>query len=223
MPGHFELRQREDDLGTRPQLAEPLLRAGSRQRLLQRGQAAGIVGQEDDHGQIAALVGNLQRLKRSAVEVVEAALQVHQGRLDGLRRGEMEILIPGLRLVELRLPVAFEIDGIGEHQARGGGEHTGLEQVLDFARGLLLDPLVDGQAHRFGRGLEVHRTEARAVIGAGQLEEIIEKRIVLFRPESVGHTKLVAVMRGVKIGEQRAHRRMQPIRRQREMQGFRHL
>ena len=73
------------------------------------------------------------------------------------------------------------------------------------------------------RDVEIHLIEPRAVIAIGQLEESIEKGVILFRPKSVGRAKLVSVMRGVEIAQQRTHCRMQPLRRQRELQRVFHL
>ena len=135
----------------------------------------------------------------------------------------MEILLRGLRLVELRLPVALEVDGVGEHQARGRRHCAAWQQVLDLVRGLLGDPLVDGQAHGFGRALEIHLAEARAIVGLGEFQEIGKKALVLLGPECVGHAQLVARMWRVHVAEQRAHGRVKPVRRQREVERGRHL
>ena len=75
------------------QLGEPFLRVGCRERFFQGRQAVVFVGQEDDHGQFPGLVGKLQRLKSAAVEIVVIADAEHKRRLDGFRRGEMEIFV----------------------------------------------------------------------------------------------------------------------------------
>jgi len=49
----------------------------------------------------------------------------------------------GRPLLERALPVALEVDGIGQDQPGQAVEDARLEQLLDLVLGLLLDPGVD--------------------------------------------------------------------------------
>src|SRR6202044_234357 len=117
--------------------------------------AIDIFGQQDDHGELVRLVGKLQLLKRAAIVVAVAAGAMHHRRLYGLRRVEVKLLIQRGGFLERVEPVSFEVDGIGEHEPRGGREYAWQYQVLDLVVRLLLYPLIDHGADGFGRGFEV--------------------------------------------------------------------
>jgi hypothetical protein len=125
--------------------------------------------------------------------------------------------------VERILPIAFEVDGVGEHKSRRFVESALADQVLDFVIGLFFDPRVDGRAHALGRNHEIDAVKAGAVIGLHKLEVALFETRVLLRPQCVGHMQFVALVLGVHCGEQRAHRRVQPIWRQREVENMLHL
>ena len=88
------------------------------------------------------------------------------------------------------LPLALEVDGVGEDQAGVGVDEVSLDQLLDLLTGLVADPGVD-RPHRLVRlGTEVDLVEGPVVeVGDGLLEVGLEA-VALLPPQGVGRDQL---------------------------------
>ena len=87
-------------------------------------------------------------------------------------------------------PERFEIDRVGEKEHRARVDMVRLDQVLDFASGLFLDPVIDVLARRGRRLAEVDRNEPAAVVFLDQLLEFGEDPLARLCPERVGREQL---------------------------------
>ena len=83
------------------------------------------------------LEGDFQRLETIPLLVRIISLDAHHGNLPGFTVQEVKGRIPRLVLVKAGLPLALEIDGIGQHQARGLAEATRFDEIPDLVCGLL--------------------------------------------------------------------------------------
>lgn len=88
----------------------------------------------------------------------------------GYKGGTLSMVV-----LERSFPWRFEVDRVGEDQARVGFDVGGLEQVADSIPGLVFDPGIDGLA-RAGRViLEIEGLELGAVEVAGGGQELVEE------------------------------------------------
>ena len=102
---------------------------------------------------------------------------------------------------------AWKIDGVGEDQAGGGGDHFFGDEVGDFVVGVIEDPGVDVLAFGFGVAGEVGGEDEVSTLNClfGGLEECGEDGEVFFDPDAVGEGEgkgfAVAFEGGREIGE----------------------
>ncbi|MFT3776592.1 MAG: hypothetical protein QM820_65470 [Minicystis sp.] len=92
----------------------------------------------------------------------------------------------GRGLVEGLLPVALEVDGVGEDEARLRVDAAFGDEILDAILGLALDPVVDALAAALGIGLEIEDVEGRAEGGLGLLDVGAIEGVALLAEEAVG-------------------------------------
>ena len=104
--------------------------------------------------------------------------------------GAVPVLVPGVGLLELLLPPALEVDGVGEDQAGVVVDEVPLDQLLDLLTGLVADPGVD-RPHRLVRlGTEVDLVERPAVELGDGLPEVGLEVVALLPPQGVGRHQL---------------------------------
>jgi len=185
-PGQVHLDPLHGQVPAGGQLQERL----RRQLRFQLAEAVVGAGQDHDHGQVLAPVGQPQDLGAVDLAVAEAVGLPHQRGLDGRAGGQVERRRTGGGLVEARLPAALEVDRVAEDQPGGGGHGAGGEQVLDPLPGLVADPAVDAQAGGFRLSLEVDAERLGLVVASGGVEKLCAQREILLEPEGVGDGQL---------------------------------
>src|SRR5260370_30441833 len=100
----------------------------------------------------------------------------------------------GFSFLEWRSPDSFEIDGVGQNEARGVVQASGREDVLDSIFGFLRDPAVDFASGGLGSGFEVGLIYIGLVIGFGDVEESRQEGMALLCPQGIGNCELNALL-----------------------------
>ena len=89
--------------------------------------------------------------------------------------------------LELVLPVALEVDGVGDHQRSVVGNGVTADGALYLALGSLVHPPVDGIDGPVRRVAEIKLGQPNPVIGGYGIEEIGPDFQAVLNPEAVGH------------------------------------
>jgi hypothetical protein len=187
--------------------------------------------EDDQHGELAAVVGQFERLVAVTFAVGEGGGPVHHVHFD---LGPVEAGEPagaGGSLLELPLPGGVEVDGVGEDEARGGVYHAGGYEIFDPVFCPIGDPVVDLDTGCLRRGLEVEEPHSRAVAAGEEVEEVGEEGVSGLAPEGVGDVEaeglavsaLRALASGGQLEVEGVEGWVEVVLREREVEGLGHL
>ena len=224
--GEIERRRRVPprQLHQREPWLEVLRGVGDEEDLLERRQEPGL-GQEEQHRQFVADVGQLDGLPAVTRRVRELGLTHHGGHVDDVARSGGERGVAGEVGLERFGPAGVQVHGVHQHEAGEVVEGLGGEQLRDAVVRALGDPCVDGDPSAVGIGLEVDQLDARSVLGGEHVEERLLDVHRLVEPRGVregeldtgtvagGEGRVERVRAGVQVGVGRRRGRPMPATR----------
>lgn len=85
----------------------------------------------------------------------ESSFLFHESGQDSIVVRRVKNFALGVGFVELTLPLALEVDGIGQNQVRSFINRIRREQILDVIFRHVANPFVDLQSYSFRIGFEV--------------------------------------------------------------------